>query len=190
ADPKLAQPGGVFLVALGLGRLQFDRAELFFDFVEDVAQPLDVQIDALQPSESLGLARLEAANAGGLLEDGAAGARGGLQQNIEAALLDDAVGVGPGARAEEEVFDVLEAADLAVDEVLAFAGAVDAAGDLHFFGFGGEGLATIVEGHRDLGEAEALAAGAAVEDDVRHLAAAQRFGALLAQDPAHRVYHV
>ena len=83
--------------------------------------------------------------------------RGRLQQHVHAALLDDAVGVGAGAAAEEEVLDVLEPAGLAVDEVLALAAAVDAAGDLHLVGVGGEDAAGVVEGHRDLGQAEAAA---------------------------------
>src|SRR5262249_16939506 len=74
---------------------------------------------------------LEAADAGGLLEDGAPLPGRGLQQHVHLALLDDAVGVGAGAAAEEEVLDVLEAADLVVDEVLALAASVNAPADLH-----------------------------------------------------------
>src|SRR5262249_8000647 len=125
-----------------------------------------------------------------LLEDGAPLLRGGLQQHIDTALLDDAVGVGAGAGAEEELLDVLEAAGLAVDEVLALAGAVDAARDLHLASVGGQDVLGGVEDHRHLGQAEAAAAGGAVEDDVRHLAAAQRLRALLAQYPLHTVYNI
>ena len=77
--------------------------------------------------------------------------------------------------------------DLAVDEVFAFAGAIDAAGDLHFLGVGGQLAAAVVEGHGDFGQAEAAARGGAVEDDVGHFAAAQALGALLAENPADGV---
>ena len=45
----------------------------------------------------------------------------------------------------------------------------------------------VVDGQRDLGAAERRAAGGAGEDDVLHLAAAQRLGALLAHHPGQRV---
>src|SRR5262249_46086068 len=130
-DPQVLEPGGVLLVALGFGRLQLDAAELLVDLFEDVAEAGQVLIDALQPAEGFGLLGLEPAEARRLLEDGAAVLRGGLQQYVDAALLDDGVGVVAGAAAQEKVLDVLEAAGLAVDEVLALAAPVDAAGDLH-----------------------------------------------------------
>ena len=70
-----------------------------------------------------------------------------LQQHVDPALLDDAVGVGAGPGAEEQVLDVLEPAELAVDEVFALAVAVDAAGDLHLVGVDGEDALGVVEGH-------------------------------------------
>ena len=81
----------------------------------------------------------------------------------------------------------LQPARLAVDEIFALAGAIDPAGDLHFLGFGGELALAVVEGHGDLGQAEAAASAGAVEDDVGHFAAAQALGTLLAQDPAQGV---
>jgi hypothetical protein len=76
---------------------------------------------------------------------------------------------------------------LAVDQVLALARAVDAPGDLHLGGVGGEGLVEVIERHRDLGHAEAAARRGAVENDVGHLPAAQALGALLPEHPAHRI---
>ena len=187
SDAQLLEAGAVFLVALGLGRLQLDAAELLLDLVDDVLQPLQVLIDAFELAQRLDLLGLEAADAGRLLEDGAPILGRGLQQHVDPALLDDAVGVGAGAAAEKEVLDVLEPAELVVDEVFALAGAIDAARDLHLVGLGGEDAAAVVERHRHLGQAEAAARRRAVEDDVGHLAAAQAFGALLAEHPAHGV---
>ena len=140
-DPQLLQAIAVFLVALRLGRLQLDAAELLLDLVDDVAKPLQVLIDAFELAQRFGLLGLEAADAGGLLEDGAPVARRGLQKDVDAALLDDAVGVGAGAAAEEQVLDVLEPAGLLIDQVFAFAAAVDPAGDLDFLGVGGQASA-------------------------------------------------
>ncbi len=189
-NAQLTQPAGVLLVALCLGRLQFHAAQLLLHLVDDVAQPLHVLIDALQFAQRLGLAGLEAADAGRLLEDGAPVLRGRLQQHVHAALLDDAVSVRAGAAAQEQVLDVLEPADLLVDEVFALAAAVDAARDLHFLGVGGQDAAAVVKGHGDLRQAQAAPRRRAVEDHVRHLAAAQALGALLAQNPAHRIDNV
>src|SRR5262249_13522304 len=107
-----------------------------------------------------------------------------------AALRDDAVGVGAGAAAEEHLLHVAEPAQLAVDEVLALAAAVDAAADLDFFARYAEEAPAVVEGHGDLGHAEAAARRRAVENDVGHLAAAEALGALLAEDPADGVHDI
>ncbi|MPM61002.1 hypothetical protein SDC9_107856 [bioreactor metagenome] len=48
----------------------------------------------------------------------------------------------------------------------------------------------VVDGQRHFGAAEGCASGGAGEDDVLHLCATQRFGALLAHDPGQRVHHV
>src|SRR5690606_25457414 len=87
----------------------------------------------------------------------------------------------------EEVLDVEEAAAVAVDLVLAFAGAEHAAGDGDLGVVDGDGAVGVVDGERDLGAAERGTAGGAGEDDVLHLAASQGFRALLAQDPGDGV---
>src|SRR5699024_1920076 len=51
----------------------------------------------------------------------------------------------------------------------------------------GQRAVGVVDGEGDLGAAEGGAAGGAGEDDVLHLAAAQGFGSLFAQDPGDGV---
>ena len=51
----------------------------------------------------------------------------------------------------------------------------------------GQRAVGVVDGQHDLGAAQRGAAGGAGEDDVLHLAAAQRLGALLAHHPGQRV---
>ena len=77
---------------------------------------------------------LELADAGRFFEDQPAVARRRLQQRIDLALLDDAVGLGRDAGAGQQVADVAQPAGLAVDQIFAFAAAIDAAGDVHFAG--------------------------------------------------------
>src|SRR5262249_31662080 len=91
---------------------------------------------------------------------------------------------------QEEVLDVLEAADLIVDKVFAFAGSVDAAADLKLFVLDGELFAAVVQRHRDFGEAEAAPGRRAIEDDVGHFAARKALGALFAKNPAHGIHDV
>src|SRR5205085_1259197 len=157
------------------------------DLVDDVLDAGQVLIDAFELAQRLDLLRLEATDAGRLLEDGAAILARRLQQDIDLALGDDAQVVIAGAGAEKEVLDIFEARRLAVDEIFALAGAMDAARDLHFLRLDGERPPAIVEGHGDLGNADRASRRGAVEDDVGHLAAAQRFGRLFAENPADGV---
>ncbi len=48
----------------------------------------------------------------------------------------------------------------------------------------------ITEGERDLGETDRLARVASVENDVGHFAAAERFGGLFAENPAHGIKQI
>ena len=65
--------------------------------------------------------------------------------------------------------------------------AEDAAGDRDFVVLRAEVRLAVGEGDGDLGHAQGLVGLGAVEDHVRHRGAAQRRGALLAEDPANRV---
>ncbi len=97
--PQFFEAAAVFLMPLGLGRLEFDAPQLLFDLVDDVLEPLQVLIDLFELAQRLDLTSLEAADAGGLLEDGAPVLGRSLQQHVHAPLLDDAVGVVAGAAA-------------------------------------------------------------------------------------------
>ena len=91
------------------------------------------------------------------------------------------------ARAHEEALDVLQAALHLVDEVLAFAGAVDAPRHRHLVVLRAELLLAVGEGDGHLGEAEGLARVGAVEHHVHELRAADRRRALFAEHPADGV---
>ena len=76
-------------------------------------------------------------------------------------------------------------ARLAVDQVLALAAAIDAAGDVHLGGIDRQPAVGVVEDERRLGRVHRLAAAGAgaVEDHVGHLLAAEALGRLLAEHP-------
>ena len=181
--PQFLQAVGVFLVAAGLAGLRADAPQAAFHFVDDVGQPQQVLLDPLQPPQGFDLLELEAADAGRLLEDHAAVLGRRLQQHVDLALLDDAIGLRAQARAGQQVANVAQAAGIAIDQVLALAAAVDAAGDVHLRRIDGQQAVGVVERERDLGGVHRPAGGRAVEDDVGHFLAAEALDALLAQHP-------
>ena len=136
-----AQLGAHFVaqlrIALGLGGLALQRVHLPRDFVEDVVDARQVQLGVFQTSFGQPLARLVLGDAGGLFDDGAAVSRLAAEDLPDAALLDDGVGLGAQAGAHEDVLNVAQAAELAVQQVFAFAGAEQAAGDLDLSGLEG-----------------------------------------------------
>ena len=134
----------------------------------------------------LALAVLE--DAGGLLDEAAAVLGPGLQHRVELALADDDVHLAADAGVGQQLLDVEQPRDLlAVDLVLAGALAEHPPGDRHLGVVDRQRVVAVVDGQGDLGAAQRRAAGGAGEDDVFHLAAAQRLGALLAEHPGDGV---
>ena len=187
---EVADLGAVALVALGLLGLPLERGEAPLDLVDDVADAQQVLPRLVHLPLGGLLLGLELRDAGRLLDEVAAIGRLGRDDEADAALLDDRVGAGPDAGAEEEVLHVPQAALRAVDEVLAVALPIEAASDrdLGVGGvLGGGQPVGVVEGERHLREAVRATALRAVEDDVLHGLAAEVPGGLLAHGPADRV---
>ena len=189
-EHDLAQARGVFAVALGLGGLVLDRAQLLALLFELHVHLLEVDPRAFEPALRLAPLRLVAADAGGFLEDHPAFLGVRLDEPLDLALLDDAVGVHADAGIHEELADVAEAAGLAVEEVFGLAAAVEAARDADLGVLAREHAAVVEETQAGLGVAERAAGRGAAEDHFGHLRRADGAGALLAQDPAHRVHDV
>ena len=78
-------------------------------------------IDALQLAQSFDLFGLESADAGRFLKDRAAILRGRLQQGVDLALFDNAVGLAAGAGAGQQFANISQPAGLPVDQILPFA---------------------------------------------------------------------
>ena len=90
----------------------------------------------------------------------------------------------------QQLLHVEQPAGVAVDRVLRAAGAEHGPADRHLGVLDRQRAVGVVDGEQHLGPAQRRAAGGAGEDDVLHLAAAQRLGALLAHHPGERVDHV
>ena len=182
-EPEPTQTVGHLPPAAGPRCLVADRLEACRHFADDVGQSLPVLLGPLQSPQRLGAPGTELRDPRRLLENGAAILPGGHEEGVDAPLLDDAVGLGGGAGAAEEIADVAQPADLTVDEILTLAAAIDAAADLDLIGLDGEEPGAVVEDERRLGAVERLAGDRSGEDHVGHLAAAEAAHRLLAEDP-------
>ena len=131
-----AQPAAQFVAhgseALGLGGLALEAVHLPRDFFEDVVDAGEVLLRAFEAQLGETLLGFEAGDAGGFFDDGAAIVRLGAEQLADALLADDGVALRAEAGAHEDVLNVAQAAELAVEQIFAFAGAEQAACDDDF----------------------------------------------------------
>jgi hypothetical protein len=174
-----ARPGHLGLLA--------ERLELAAELGGEVGQPVEVDLHRVELADRLFLALAVLEDAGGLLDERAAVLGLGVQHRVEPALAHDDVHLAADAGVAEQLLDVEQAAGVAVDLVLARAVAEHAAGDRDLGVLDREGAVVVVDRERHLGAAQRRPAGGAGEDDVLHLSAAQRLGALLAEDPGDGV---
>src|ERR1019366_3360007 len=141
ADQQHAQLGAHFVaqpgVALGLRGLPLQRVHLARDFVEDVVDAGEILLRVFEAGLRQALARFELGDAGGLFNDGAAVCGLAAEDLTDAALLDDGVGLRAETGAHEDVLNIAQTTELAVEQILALAGTEQAARDRDFAGFEG-----------------------------------------------------
>ena len=176
---------------LGLGTLFFQRADAGFQFAEDVPQPLQILRRSGQAPFGLVFAVAVLGDAAGFLKNFPALSALGRHDLRNAALPDDGIAVAADAGIQQQFINILQAADLAVDAVLALAGAVVFAADHGLVGVQIKGVGAVVQRQAHLCKAHGSPAAGAAEDDVFHLpGSTQLAGAGLAQHPPHRVRQV
>mgnify|MGYP000134310250 CR=1 FL=1 len=124
---------------------------------------------------------------GGLLDERAPVLGPRFQDRRQAPLADDDVHLTADAGVRQQFLHVHQPARTAVDLVLTGAVAEHAPRDGHLGVVDGQRTVGVVDGQRHLGPAERGPPGGTGEDDVLHLAAAQRLGALLTHHPGQRV---
>ena len=120
---------------------------------------------------------------GRFLDDRPAVLGAGVEHRVELALADDHVLLAADARVGEQLLDVEQAARGAVDHVLRLTRAEQRAGDRDLGELDRQQPGGVVDRERHLGPAERRPVGGAGEDDVVHLAAAQRPRTLGAEHP-------
>ena len=134
--------GAVFVVEFFepscFGGLPLDQAEPAFGGIELLSRDSQVRFGFVELALGFDAALPILGNTSGLFKDHPAFHRRCQEHSVHLALFDDRVGVGADAGVEEEVADVFEPGELAVDEVLAFAIAVESALDLDLVRVDGE----------------------------------------------------
>ena len=128
-----ADVGGEVAVAARLARLALEALDLDVDLLEDVLDPEQVVLRPLEPELRLVAARMEAGNAGRLLEDEPARLGLGGDDLADLALADEGGRARAGGSVGEQELHVARPHFLAVDPVGRALVALDAAGDLDPF---------------------------------------------------------
>jgi hypothetical protein len=168
-------------------RLAAERLELAAQLGGEVLDAGQVGLHGVELAQRLFLALAVLEHARGLFDEGppVLGAR--VQHGVELALPDDDVHLTADARVGQQLLDVEQAADVAVDRVFALPRPEHQPADRDLGVVDRQRAVGVVDGQRDLGAAERRPGRGAGEDDVLHLAAAQRLGAVLAHDPGQGV---
>ena len=161
------------VAARGVG-LALERPQLAPDLAQQVSQAQEVAFGRFEAALRLLAALAELQDPGGFLDDRPAVFGTGVQHRVELALTHDHVLLAADAGIGEQLLDVEQPARRAVDHVLRLTRAEQRAGDRDLGELDREQPRRVVDRERHLGPAERGTVGGAGEDDVVHLAAAQR----------------
>ena len=170
--------------------LATERLELAAQFRGQVTEPCQVGLHRVELADGLFLAFAVFENAGSFFDERPAFLRSRLQDRGEAPLSHDHMHLATDAGVAEELLHVHQSARTAIDLVLTSPVAEHPAGHRHLGVVDGQCTIGVVDGEGHLGPPEWGATGGAGEDDVLHLAAAQRLRALLPHHPRERVDNV
>ena len=165
----------------------FQRLELAFQLGDDILHAGEVVAHVGKALFALLLARAVFDNARRLFKNAAPVLALLGEDFVDSTLTDDRIALLAHARIAEKLDDILEPTRGFVDVVFALAAAIHAPGNHHLGVIHAQRVILVFKDEGNLAIAHALALLRAVEDDVLHLAAAQRLGALFAEHPAHRV---
>src|SRR3984957_11100387 len=116
-------------IALSLRGLALEGTHLAGYFFEDVIDPSQILFRLFEAKLRQSLASFEAGDPGCFFDNRAPVVRLGTKELPDAFLFDDGVGLRTKACAHEDVLNVAQAAKLAVEQIFAFAGAKQAAGN-------------------------------------------------------------
>src|ERR1017187_1638901 len=183
----MAQAVAEALVAHSLGGLPLKASYLACDLADHVGDAGQVLVRQGKLAHGLPALALVPRYSGRLLEHRPALLGLGREDLVDLALGHDRIARPADARVHEELLDVLQAAQLAVEQVFTLTVPVDPPRDLDLVEIAPELPLAFRQEHRDLAELGGPPRVGALKNDILHLAAPQGLRALLAQDPADRV---
>ena len=182
------------LVGLRFFRLPAREAELTLDLAEHVIDAREIFLDPLELALAHLAPALEQRQARGFLDQRAQLVRLGLDDFLDAALLDQRVAAAVNLRGHEKFGDVLQAAGNLVEQVFGLAGSISAARDRNFAerGVRLRQLAAFfgLEHERHFGHPGGGIRLVAGVDEILDALAAQARRGLLAEHPSNRVNDV
>ena len=179
-------------ITLRLGCLALERRKSLANLIDNIVEPKHVLVYSLHSTFGFDFFSFESRNASGFFEDAASILWRCLEQSIYFALLNETVRINSHSGPAKKILDIFEAAWLAIDPVLAFSAPEDPATNLDFICIVVEDPLRIVQYQDDFGAVGRLAPtlSRALENDVRHIGAAQGFCTLSAQNPFHSIDNI
>ena len=175
------------LIAAGLRDLAAQRIHPPLLFGEHVGNAQQVRFRKFQLPQRFLFLALEFRDPGGLLKHRPALLGLGGQDLVDLPLRHDRVGGPADSRIHQQIVDVLQAAERAVDPILRTPVAEYPAGQRDLVEIDLQRAFTIRHREGHFGHPERLALFRAVENDVGHFAAAECFGRGFTEHPADRV---
>ena len=170
--------------------LSAQRLELAAKFGRQVGQPGEIALHSLQLAERLFFALAMLEDSGGLLDKAPTILGRGVQDRIELTLAHDDVHFPADARIRQEFLNIKQSAGRAINGVLGSTIAKERPGDRDLGVIDGERTIGVVNGESHFSPTQGCSTRRAGEDDVRHVAASQGLGPLLAHDPGERIHDV
>ena len=124
------------------------------------------------------------------LENSASIFRTRAQNHVDPALLHHGVGGPSNPGVGEKTLNVAKTAWRLIQQIFGISVAINAARHAHVMPLDSQFFGAIGEREGDLRKSYRLACVGAIEDDIRHFVAAERFGGLLSERPAYGVEHI
>ena len=180
----------VLLIISRLARLKFDASQLLFDLGNDIAKTQQVLLDVFQTSLSFFSSGFIFADTRRFFKHRPAFLVRRLQEQIDLALFDQAIGIDTAARIHEQLANILQSRWFVVHQIIALAAAIKPTGNHHLGPVLFAEFTLRFERQRHFRHAAALSPARSVKNHVEHLSASQTFGGLLAKHPLERIDHV
>ncbi len=190
AQPGVAQIGLDGRGTLGRLGLPAQRIELTPELGGQIGEPGQVRRHRVEFAQSFFLALAMLEHTGGFLDERPPILRPRLQDLLELPLPNNHMHLTADAGVAQQLLHIHQTATAAVDFVFAGTVAKHSSGDRHLGVFDRQCVVGVVDANGDFGAAQRRTRRGAGEDDVFHLAAAQRLCPLLPHHPRQGIDHI